>query len=101
MTRAGRIIALILVLAAVGVGALFTVQNGGRTTDLSLDLWLVAYHLEEPQPIPHLLWAAFGGGLLIGGVWGLLGRMGAGRRMRDLEDQVSQPGYAPSDDDWT
>ncbi len=101
MSRAGRIITLVIILMAVAVGVLFTIQNGGRTTDLSLDLWMVAYHLDEPQPIPHLLWAAFGAGLLVGGTWGLVGRMGSGRRARAPEEQDAEHVYDASEDDWT
>jgi len=101
MSRAGRIITLAVVASAAAVGALFTVQNASRTTDLSLDLFVVAYHLDQPQPIPHLLWIAFGAGLLIGGVWGLVSRIGGGSRGREVEEEPEGSSYEASDDDWT
>jgi len=91
---------LIVAAAAVAVAALFTVQNSGRTTDLSLDLWVKAFHLQEPQPIPYLLWAAFGIGLLVGGTWGLMGRVGSGSSDDDA-DRDESAAYNPADDDWT
>ena len=100
MSRAGRIFSLVVVVSTAAVGALFTVQNASRTTDLSLDLFVVAYHLQEPQPIPHLLWAAFGIGLLVGGTWGLMGRIGSGTR-ESVGDGAEQSSYNAADDDWT
>jgi hypothetical protein len=101
MSRTGRIISLVAVASAAAVGALFTVQNSTRTTDLSLDLFVVAYHLESPQPVPHLLWAAFGIGLLVGGTWGLMGRWGLRRDSGEQEASESQTAFNAADDDWT
>jgi hypothetical protein len=100
MSRAGRIISLVVVASAAAVGALFTVQNSTRTTDLSLDLFVAAYHLQEPQPIPHLLWVAFGLGLVVGGVWGLMGRVGSGGR-GSADEEAERSAYSAADDDWT
>ena len=101
MSRAGKIFSLAVVASTAAVGTLFTVQNASRTTDLSLDLYVVAYHLQEPQPIPHLLWAAFGIGLLVGGLWGVVGRVvGGSRDKAEQEDDVASA-YNAADDDWT
>jgi uncharacterized integral membrane protein len=91
-------ISLILVLL---VGAMFTVQNLDRTSDLSLDLYLVAYHLSEPMPVPYLLWGAFGLGLLVAGAWEVVSRLGLHRHIRDLEQQQTRANLTNPDDDWT
>ena len=101
MSRAGKIFSLVVVASTAAVGALFTVQNATRTTDLSLDLYVVAYHLQEPQPVPHLLWAAFGIGLLVGGLWGIVGRVTAGSRDKADQDDDVASAYNAADDDWT
>ena len=101
MSRAGKIFSLAVVVSTAAVGALFTVQNATRTTDLSLDLYVVAYHLQEPQPVPHLLWAAFGIGLLVGGLWGLVGRVTSGSRDGAEETGDVSSEYSAADDDWT
>jgi hypothetical protein len=100
--RPGRIVSYALLIIALVIGVLFTVQNLERTSDLSLDLWLVAYHLAEPQPIPYLLWGALGVGLIIAGAAGVLMRMGVQRRVRELEQQVARANLSSTpDDDWT
>jgi uncharacterized integral membrane protein len=91
-------ISLILVLL---VGAMFTVQNLDRTSDLSLDLYLVAYHLSDPIPVPYILWAAFGLGLLVAGAWAVFSRMSLHRYIRDLEQQQTRTNLTNPDDDWT
>jgi len=101
VNRAGRISILTLIVVATVVGALFTLQNLDRTSDLSLDLWVVAYHLSEPQPVPYLLWGAFAAGLLLGGGWSILGRLSAQARVRGLEQQVARSNLQTTDDDWT
>ena len=55
----------LLVIAAVPA-ALFTIQNANWTAQLSLDLHLYATQLKQPMPVPHLMWMAFGVGLLSG-----------------------------------
>lgn len=62
----GRWILLILLLIGGGVGALFTIQNLSRTSELSLDLFFVGFELQKALPVPYLLGAAFGVGLLVG-----------------------------------
>lgn len=98
---------LVIVLLLLGAVTLFTVQNLERTSDLSFDLWVWAGHLKRPQPVPYLLLSAFGLGLILGGGWGLLGRMRSATRMAELEQEVarsslrspSSTGSAASDDD--
>lgn len=102
---------LVVVLLLVGGVALFTVQNVERTTDLSFDLWVWATHLRRPLPVPYLLLGAFGAGLLLGGGWGILGRVRAAGRIGELEQDLARAtlrtGAAPSassrtgeDDPW-
>ena len=100
--HAGRWIKLIVLGLAVAFIALFTIQNLGRTSDLSLNLWVVAYKLKEPQPIPYMLLAAFGSGLLIAGILGSLNRLGVQRKLRTLEQEAARSHVgAPAQDDWT
>jgi len=101
---ASRWFMLVVVLLVVGLLALFTVQNLGRTTDLNLDLWVWAAHLRQPVPVPYLLLGALGVGLVLGGVWGLAGRVTAASRIATLEQDLArsnlQHGSAGSDDPW-
>jgi hypothetical protein len=55
----------VLLVAAVPA-ALFTIQNSGWEAQLSLDLFFGAWKLKEAMPVPHLMWIAFGTGLLAG-----------------------------------
>lgn len=100
---------LVSVLLVGLVGTLFTVQNSSRTSDLSLDLWFAAWHLQAPAPLPVLLWVAFAVGLLVGVFGMLLGR----RSSRSEPAYGGAPAWAPpppasappsggrKDDDWT
>ncbi len=101
---ATRWILLVVVLLVVGLATLFTVQNLGRTTDLSLDLWVWAAHLRQPVPVPYLLLACFGSGLLLGGAWGLVAKMSSASRIADLEQDVARASLGrastASDDPW-
>jgi hypothetical protein len=92
---------LIVLVLAVAVGGLFTVQNSMRLTELSLNLWVVAFQLQDPQPIPYLLVGAFGVGLILAGAIGSFNRMGLQRRVRELEQEVARASLRTSDDDWT
>lgn len=91
---------LVLVLLVVGVAALFTIQNSSRLTDLSLDLWVVAFHLKSAVPLPALLWAAFGVGGIGGLLVGLRLRASAVRKVRTLEQQLARASLG-GDDAWT
>jgi len=81
---------LVIVLLLLGGLALFTVQNLERSTDLSLDLWVWAGHLQHPQPVPLLLLCAFGLGLVLGGGWGLVGRMRVSSQLAVLEQDLAR-----------
>lgn len=81
---------LVVVLLVLGVLSLFVVQNLGRTTDLSLDLWVWAAHLRQPVPVPWLLLGTFAAGFLLGGGWGLVGRIRANSRVEQLEQDLAR-----------
>ena len=87
---AGRWTLLIVVLLITGLLALFVVQNLGRTTDLSLDLWFGAWHLSRPVPVPTLLLGTFLAGLCTSGAWALVSHMGASRRIDLLEQDLAR-----------
>ncbi len=89
MGRYLAIAALIIVLLLAGVLGLFVVQNGSRTTQLSLDLGLAAWQLKQPMSIPALLGIAFGSGFLLGAVPMWIRGMGNGRKARQLERQLA------------
>lgn len=101
MGHSGRWIKLILLVFAAAFLALFTVQNLSRTSELSLDLGLVAYKLAEPQPIPYMLLTAFGAGLLLAGFLGIFQRMGMTKQIRNLERDAATAGLKAPEDDWT
>ena len=101
MGHAGRWFILIVLGLAAAVGSLFTIQNSERVSDLTLNLWVVAFQLDTPQPIPYLLWGAFGAGLLLAGGLSSAQRISLQRRVRDLEQDVARAGLRASDDDWS
>ncbi len=101
MGRSGRLLKLILLLIAAAFMALFTIQNLGRTSVLSLDLGVVAYQFAEPQPIPYIVLSAFGIGLLLAGFLGIFQRMALAKRIRELEREAATAGLKAPDDDWT
>ena len=101
MGSAGRWFTLSVIVVAAAVGALFTLQNIERVTHLSLDLWVTAFQLKSPQPVPYLLWAAFGFGLLLAGSLASIQKTGQQRRIRELEQDVARASLRTSDDDWT
>jgi hypothetical protein len=86
----------LLVLVAVA----FTLQNQSRATSLSLDLYVGAWRLAEPVPVPWLMWGCFGGGLVVAGAWGWLRGISAARRVRQLEQQLATSGARAPKDDW-
>ena len=63
---------LTLIVVGLGLGALFWVQNSLRLVDLSLDLYFVAFKFANPVPVPMLLGATLGLGLLLGVILTLL-----------------------------
>ena len=101
MGQVGRWFILIVLVPTVALGALFTIQNSSRVTDLSINLWVVAFELAEPQPVPFLILGAFGAGLILAGALGSFNRMGLQRKLRELERQAAQSNTRTTDDDWT
>lgn len=100
-----KITSTLLKLLILGSAALFTVQNLNRSSDLTLDLWVVGFQTTEPTPVPLLLWSALVTGLAIGIGWGIQSRRQAVRRIRQLEADLvrMELGRAPApskDDDW-
>lgn len=65
---------LVLSLLILTLAGLFYVQNSLRVVDLSLNLGLFAFKLQEPAPVPLLLLVTFGVGLLVGAMVVVLGR---------------------------
>ncbi|MCB9778068.1 MAG: hypothetical protein H6742_05860 [Alphaproteobacteria bacterium] len=82
--------ALVTALLVLGLLTLFVVQNLQQTTDLYLDLWVWAGHFKQPLPVPLLLLGTFCGGLLVGAIWGLAGRMTQARRVEQLEQDLAR-----------
>lgn len=80
---------VVLVAGLIGAGgvALFAVQNSARTTQLSLDLGVVAWQLQQPVPVPALLGIAFGLGLVAGFLPLALRSFRLAARVRELESQ--------------
>ena len=101
MGQVGRWFILVMLVLAAALGGLFTIQNSSRLTELSINLWVVAFELSEPQPIPFLILGAFGFGLILAGALGSFNRMGLQRKIRDLERQVARSDTQTNDDDWT
>jgi hypothetical protein len=68
-----RKIGCAFVLLAFAALALFGVQNWSRTTDLSFDLGIAAWHLQPPLPVPELMLFSLAAGfvfaLLVRGLW--------------------------------
>lgn len=96
-----RWVKLIVVLLVIVVLAAFTVQNTGRTAELSLDLGFAAWKLARPATVSALVWASFGAGVLLAGIWGFVRGVGLARRVRQLEQQIALGSASgPSSDSW-
>lgn len=78
--------AALVILAAV----MFTLQNLDRVTDLSFSLGFWGTQLQEPLPVPYLLWIAFALGLLVGGGWAVYERVSASRKVRDVQRKLAR-----------
>jgi uncharacterized integral membrane protein len=91
-----RTLLVLLIVLAVGLGALFAVQNSSRTTQLSLDLGVAAWQLQEPVQVPALIGVCFGAGVLVGvvGMTVRVARLSA--RVRQLEQQAAINGVKDS-----
>lgn len=95
-----RWLKLTLVVLVLATGAAFTVQNTGRTTQLSLDVGFAAWRLAHPVTVSALVWASFGAGLLLAGTWGLLRSAALARKVRQLEQQVALGSARSTTDTW-
>lgn len=92
---AGKWVALILLAAIVVTPVvMFVVQNMERSSELSLNLGVAAYELAQPTPVPLLMLASLGLGLLIGGGWGVAKVASQSRELRRLKREAS---YASAD----
>jgi len=89
-------VVLVLVLVLCGLGAMFIVQNMSRTTQLSFDLYFVAWQLQRPIPVPALIGVCFGSGLLAGVVGMGIRNMRKGRKASSLP--AGAMGREPGDD---
>ncbi|MFT5682087.1 MAG: hypothetical protein ACI8RZ_003005 [Myxococcota bacterium] len=100
--KASQIVLLIVALIVIFVGVLFTLQNGGRVTDLSLSFGFGAgsFQLANPVPVPWLMWIAFAVGLSAGGGWGLLQRFSSGRQIREMQRKLARAGTSGGSDPW-
>ncbi|MBM4366060.1 MAG: LapA family protein [Deltaproteobacteria bacterium] len=74
----------------------FTVQNSSRTTDLSLDLYLGAWKLVDPAPIPMLMWGSFALGALAAWLYNFRKGITLSRRVRQLEQEMALAGRTAS-----
>ena len=101
MGQVGRWLILFGLVATAALGALFAIQNSSRMTELSLNLWIVAFELAEPQPVPYLILGAFGVGLILAGALGSFNRLGLQRKIRKLEQEIARSSLRAADDDWT
>ncbi len=83
-------------LAAAALATLsivcFTVQNSSRTTELSLDLYLGAWKLVDPAPIPMLMWGSFALGALGAWLYNFRKGLALSRRVRQLEQEMALAG---------
>ena len=89
MGRYGWGLTLLLILSLGGVAGLFIVQNSTRTTQLSLDLGMAAWQLEQPVSVPLLMGACLVAGLLLGAVPVSLRSYSRGRRVKQLERELA------------
>lgn len=85
---------LVLSLLVLALGGLFYVQNSLRVVDLSLNLGLFAFKLQEPAPVPLLLLVTFGVGLLVGAMVVVLGK-------RSPPPEATRIGGGSGADLWT
>ncbi len=101
MKRFFRVL-MVLVVFLLGVaGVLFWFQNAARTTQLSLNLWFVAWELAQPVQVPALVATSAGAGFLAGSlVFGWLA-LSATRRARRAERMAPAHAEPPSPvDGW-
>ena len=85
----GRLVSLILLVVILAVGTLFYVQNAETVVDVVFRLPGVgAWHLENGMPLPLLIFASAGAGILVSTLY--LGTLLAvrGRSVRSLETRL-------------
>ncbi len=83
------VIAAVLGFSGVGVAVLFLMQNSGRTTQLSLDLWLAAWQLGEPVSVTGVMGVSFGAGFLVCAVLAIWRSLVSRRQIRKLQQQLA------------
>jgi uncharacterized integral membrane protein len=83
-----RVLSALLLLAVAGIGVLFYIQNATRTTQLSLDVGVWAWQLEQPVSVPLLVLASFAVGFLAATVALGMISMRQSSRMRRLEQDL-------------
>ena len=89
---------LISISLTVLVAVMFHIQNSARmVSDISLDVGFMSFHLQQSQPLPHVLWATLGIGMLLGLIAGILARSG---RISELEHALSRAETNRSGDGW-
>ncbi len=100
--KASQIVMLVVALIVVFIGVLFTLQNGGRMTNLSLSFGFsgAAFKLANPLPVPMLMWIAFAVGLSFGGGWGLYQRFTSGQQIREMQRKLARASTSGSNDPW-
>ena len=97
MKRIASLLVAITLLGFLSTVALFIVQNSARTTQLSLDLGLYAFKLQQPLAITALMGITFLAGVLFGAIpmtrWAFRQRTAA----KTLEQQLHA---SESNQDW-
>lgn len=107
--------ALLLGVPGVFIAVLFYLQNSLRKVDLSLDLYVAAWRLQDPVPVPLVVFVSFGVGLLVGLISMTLAWRRASSRVAELEVRLARasggssgssagaggPMVGPSADLWT
>ena len=87
----------LIVLLGGGVTALFAIQNSSRTVNLSLDLWVAAWQLQDPVSVPVLIAVSALSGAIVVGLPLLLRSWRLGSRVRSLQQQVDLADGASSE----
>jgi hypothetical protein len=90
------VIAAVLGFSGIGAAVLFLMQNSGRTTQLSLDLWLAAWQLGEPVSITTVMGVSFAAGFLVCTVLALWRTLVSRKQVRKLQQQLALSGDSAS-----
>lgn len=89
MRQIGTILLALLALLVIGAAALLWVQNAETRVDLVWNLPPVGgWYLAKAAPLPGLVLASFGIGVLLCWTWFAVAGMAAGVRNRTLQRQV-------------